>query len=140
LALAVGTVLLLGSLSLLASALAAWRTRAAEQHRRLQEDGLHSAAHWIVDRLATSHRCLLPLPSRNWQPSPCPADPAVLLAGTVAADQAAWSFRATRWEPGAGEALLALEARGAEGTWRPGRFRVALDSAGAVSALRLEAP
>jgi hypothetical protein len=140
LALAAGTVLLLASLSLLASALAAWRSGAADQHRRLQEDGLHSAAHWIVDRLATSHRCLLPLPSSRWQvpPPACGVDAQPLLAGSVTAEAAAWSFRATSWEPEAGEAVLALEARGADGTWRRGRFRVALDGAGAVTGLRWE--
>jgi hypothetical protein len=141
---AVATVLLVSSLSLLGAALAAWRTRAAEQDRRLQEDAVRSVAHWLVDRLATSHRCLLAVPAEQWQPSPpaCQAsgaDPADLLTGRVEGTATAWSYRQTRWQPAAGgEAVLQLEARTEDGHWRPGRFRVALDAAGAVLALRRE--
>lgn len=146
LAMAVATLLLVSSLSLLSAALAAWRTRAAEQERRLQEDAVRSVAHWLVDRLVTSHRCLLALPAERWQPSPpacqaAGADPAQLLAGRVEGAATAWSYRETGWQPaagGAGEAALQLEARTEDGHWRQGRFRVAFDAAGAVIALRRE--
>jgi hypothetical protein len=144
LATAVGMVLVLSSLSLLGSALAAWRSRAAEQDRLLQEDGLHSAAHWIVDRLATSHRCLLGLPSQGWEPLPaaCGAGgvAAELREGTVSTASATWQFRGTRWEPGAEEAMLALETRSGAGPWRSGRFRVALQDGSGIGGLQLEGP
>jgi len=144
-AMAVGMVLVLSSLSLLGSALAAWRSRAAEQDRLLQEDGLHSAAHWIVDRLATSHHCLLGLPSQGWEPLPAACGAAAVAAelreGTVTTASATWQFRGTRWEPGAEEAVLALETRSGAGPWRSGRFRVALEGGGvAIAGLQLEGP
>lgn len=106
-----GMVMVLSSLSLLGTALAGRQAQVAEERRRQGDDALTSAAQLVVDRLQTSHACLAPYPSSQWQPLPAsclqkgPIDPAQVLQpgeGETAA-------RLLEWQPGTDSARLRLQ-------------------------------
>mgnify|MGYP003326092006 FL=1 len=77
LSLSAAFMLLLSSLSLSAAALQAHQLRGAESTRQQAQDQLASAAHQLAGELQGPYRCLLSIPSSQWQTGaqalPCPA-------------------------------------------------------------------
>ena len=67
LSLGAGFVLLLSSLSISAASLQAHQLRDAERTRQQVEDQLASAAHRLAGELQGPYRCLLTIPSSDWQ-------------------------------------------------------------------------
>lgn len=137
-----GMVLVLCSLSLLGTALAARQAQAAEERRRQGDDALSSAAQLVVDRLQTSHACLAPLPSSQWEPMPLscmPANGPLDATAVLRVGEGAEAARLLEWQPGSGDARLRLQldsaagpqagmaADAAAGGGRTGTFLLTLD-------------
>jgi hypothetical protein len=114
--LSIGTamVLVLGSLSLQLAVLQGRQLLAARRERQQASDVLHSAAHRLAGALQGPYRCLLPLPSSQWQsallPVSCPIglDPAALLRSEL--NGRVVDLRS--WQPSAEGGLLRLELQG----------------------------
>jgi hypothetical protein len=111
-----GMVMVLSSLSLLGTALAGRQAQVAEERRRQDEDALNSAAQVVVDRLQTSHACLAPFPSNQWDPLPssCLQQGPIDLAQVRQVGDGKKSTRLLEWQPRAASARLRLQLTNAQ--------------------------
>jgi len=130
-----GMVMVMGSLSLLGTALAGRQAQVAEERRRQGDDALTSAAQLVVDRLQTSHACLAPYPSSQWQPLPasCLQQGPIELAAVLQPGEGEAAARLVEWQPGTASARLRLQLATAvvpgqsPGTNRSGSFELELE-------------
>jgi hypothetical protein len=130
-----GMVMVVSSLSLLGTALAGRQAQVAEERSRHGDDALTSAAQLVVDRLQTSHACLAPYPSSQWQPLPasCLQQGPIELAPVLQPGEGEAAARLLEWQPGTASARMRLQLATAvapgqsPSSYRSGSFELALE-------------